>query len=209
MDNVLKGDLDAVPYGELYTKAYLVNMADNIAGVCEGAGHFTRREVDELKQEAALKSIDMTPEAGLSILMGTLMSMAQLTQNPGALLGRQMQAANDQEHLPDEAMKDAFTLIERHTCGSRELGQFSRNLAAYVRNEGAPRMSTNALYAACNREARPSGRYDAKNFCMCFVSAMSQTGVSRADRKGLASDFWPAAQRIMSKQSDHFAMCNQ
>ncbi|HEX6185144.1 MAG TPA: tetratricopeptide repeat protein [Pyrinomonadaceae bacterium] len=209
VDNILKGDLDAVPYGELYTKAYLVNMADNIAGVCEGAGHFTRREVDSLKQEAALKSIDMTPEAGLSILMGTLMGFAQMKENPGAFLGQQMQAANDQEHLPEEAMKDAFTLIDRHTCGTRELSQFSRNLVAYVRNEGAPRMSTNELYGVCNREARPTGRYDARNFCMCFVSAMSQTGVARADRKGLSSDFWPSAQRIMAKQPDHYAMCNR
>jgi TPR repeat protein len=207
VDNILKGDLDAVPFGELYTKMYLVNMAENIAGVCED--HFTAREVDSLKREAAMKSIDMTPEAGLSILMGTLMGMAQMTQNPGAFLNQQMEAANDQEHLPEEAMKDAFTLVGRHSCGSRELSQFSRNLASYVRNEGAPRMSTEQMYGTCNREARPTGRYDAKNFCMCFVSAMTQTGVARADRKALSTDFWAAAQRIMAKRPDHYAMCDR
>jgi TPR repeat protein len=207
VDNVLKGDLDAVPFGELYTKIYLVNMAENISGVCED--HFTSREVSALKQEAAMKSVDMTPEAGLSILMGTLMGMAQMTQNPGAFLNQQMSAANDQEHLPEEAMKDAFALIARHPCGSRELSQFSKNLVSYVRNEGAPRMSTDEMYGTCQREARPTGRYDARNFCMCFVSSMTQTGVSRADRKGLSSNFWATAQRMMANKPDHYAMCNR
>lgn len=207
VDNVIKGDLDAVPFGELYTKMYLVNMAENISGECEG--QFTGAQIDSLKRDAAFKSIDMTPESGLAILMGALMGVAQMTQDPGAFLGQQVEAAQDEERLPIDAMKDAFALMRRHPCGTRELSQFNRNLVSYVRNEGAPRMSTNEMYAACNQEARPSGRYDAQNFCMCFVSAMSQAAVSRADRKGLASDFWPAAQRMMSRNPRPYAMCNQ
>jgi hypothetical protein len=207
VDNVIKGDLDAVPFGELYTKMYLVHMAENISGECEG--QFTGAQIDSLKRDAAFKSIDMTPESGLAILMGALMGVAQMTQDPGAFLGQQVEAAQNEERLPTDAMKDAFALMRRHPCGSRELTRFGQNLVSYVRNEGAPRLSTNEMYAACNREARPSGRYDAQNFCMCFVSAMSQSAVSRADRKGLASDFWPAAQRMMSRNPRPYAMCNQ
>ena len=207
VDNIFKGDLDAVPFGELYTKIYLVNMAENISGVCED--HFTSREVEALKLEAAQKSVDITPEAGLTMLMGLLMGATQMTQNPDVFLTQQAEAAMQQENLPEEAMKDAFTLIGRHPCGSRELSQFSRNLISYVRNEGTPRMSTNEMYALCQREARPTGRYDAQNFCVCFVSAMTQTAVSRADRKGLSSDFWGTARAMMAKKPGHYAMCNQ
>lgn len=207
VDNLVKGDLDAVPFGELYTKMYLVHMAENISGVCEG--QFTGAQIDALKREVALKSVEMTPEAGLSLLMGALMGVAQMTQNPEAFLGQQMQAAQDQDRLPDDAMKDAFALVRRHSCESRELSQFSRSLVSYVRNEGAPRMSTDQLYASCQREARPSGRYDAQNFCMCFVSAMSQAAVSRADRKGLSSDFWATAQKMMARNPQPYAMCDR
>lgn len=207
VDNVLTGDLDAVPFDELYTKAYLANMAENISGACEG--HFTRREVSMLKLEAVEKSVEMTAEAGLTNLMGMLMGVAQMVQNPGAFVHQQAEAAIDQDQLPQDAMKDSFALMNRYGCGSRELGQFSRNLVSYIRNEGAPRMSTDQMYSQCQREARPTGRYDAKNFCMCFVSAMSQTAVSRANRKGLSSDFWGTAQKMMAQKPQHYSMCNR
>ena len=207
VDNILKGDLDAVPFGELYTKAYLANMAENISGTCEG--HFTSREVSMLKLEAVEKSVEMTAEAGLTSLMGMLMGVAQMVQNPGAFVHQQAEAAIDQDQLPEQAMKDTFTFINRYGCSSREMGQFSRNLVSYIRNEGAPRMSTDQMYSQCQREARPTGRYDAKNFCMCFVSAMSQTGVSRANRKGLSSDFWGTAQKMMAQKPQHYSMCNR
>jgi len=207
VENILKGDLDAVPFGELYTKAYLVNMAENIAEVC--GEHFTSREVGALKLEAVEKSVEMTPQAGLTNFMGLLMQMAEMTQNPNGFVRRQAQAAQDQDQLPEEAMKDAFTLMKRHTCGSSGLSRFSKNLVSYVKNEDAPRISTDEMYARCQREARPSGRYDAKNFCICFVSAMSQTGVSRANRKGLSNDFWGTAQKMMAQKPDHYAMCNR
>ena len=207
VNNILKGELDAVPFGELYTKLYLVNMAENISEVCED--HFTKREISQLKLDAALKTVDMTPEAGLTTIMGALLGIAQITQNPGGFVRQQAEAAIDEDQLPEDAMKDAFALMARHPCGSRELSQFSKNLVSFVHDEGAPRMSTNELFGVCQREARPTGRYDATNFCMCFTGALTQTGVSRASRKGLSSDFWRTAQQMMAAKPDHFAMCNR
>jgi hypothetical protein len=207
VDNVLKGDLDAVPFGELYTKAYLVNMAENISEVCED--HFTSREVNALKLETVDKSVEMTAEAGLTNLMGVLMNLAQMTQDPGTFVRTQAEAALDQEQLPEDAMKDSFVLMKRYGCGSSQLNQFSKHLVSYVSNEDAPRLSSNQMFALCQREARPTGRYDAQNFCICFTSAMTQTGVSRADRKGLSTDFWTTAQKMMNKKPDHYAMCSR
>lgn len=207
VQNILKGDFDAVPFGEIYTKLYLVNMAENISEVCED--HFTKGEISQLKLDAAMKSVEMTPESGLTILMGILTSTAQMTQNPEAIIRDQAQAQIDQDQLPEDAMKDAFVLMKRHTCGSRELTQFSKNLVFYIRNEDAPRMSTEEMFRVCQREARPTGRYDAKNFCMCFMGAMTQTGVSRADRKGLSSDFWGTAQKMMANKPQQYAMCTR
>jgi TPR repeat protein len=207
VENILQGELDAVPFGELYTKAYLVNMAENISEVCED--HFSKRDLNALKLDTVEKSVEMTPQAGLTTLLGLLQNMAQMTQNPEVFVRQHAQAALDQDQLPEEAMKDAFALMSRYSCGSRELSRFSKNLVSYVRNEGAPRMSTDEMYARCQREARPTGRYDAQNFCMCFVSAMSQTGVSRANRKGLSSDFWGTAQRMMAEKPGPYAMCTR
>ena len=207
VDNILKGDLDAVPFGELYTKAYLVNMAENISEVCED--HFTKREISQLKLNAALKTVDISPDAGVANIMGMLMSLTQLTQNPENFVRQQAEAAIDEEQLPQDAMKDAFALIGRHPCGSRELGQFSKNLVSFIHDEGAPRMSTNELFRVCQRDARPTGRYDAANFCMCFTGAISQTAVSRANRKGLSSDFWRTAQQMMAAKPQQYALCNR
>jgi hypothetical protein len=207
VENILKGDLDAVPFGELYAKAYLVNMAENISEVCEG--HFTRGEISALKLEAVEKSVEVTPGAGWTNILGLVMGVARMRNDPMSLVREQAQAASDQDRLPEDAMKDAFTLVKRHACGSNGLRRFSKSLVSYVRNEGAPRMSTEEMYATCQREAQPTGRYDARNFCMCFVSAMSQTGVSRASRKGLSTDFWGAARKMMAQKPDHYAMCNQ
>jgi hypothetical protein len=132
-----------------------------------------------------------------------------MTQNPGGFVRQQAEAAIDEDQLPEDAMKDAFALMARHPCGSRELSQFSKNLVSFVHDEGAPRMSTNELFRVCQREARPTGRYDATNFCMCFTGAMTQTGVSRASRKGLSTDFWRTAQQMMAAKPGHYAMCNR
>jgi hypothetical protein len=206
VDNIQRGDLDAVPFGELYTKSYLVNMADNISAACEGA-HFTRRDLDQLKLDAAFKTVELTPQAGLNNLMGALFGIANMVQNPGAHVQQGVRAEMDANALPEEAMKDAFALVSHHSCGSPEIDRFGKNLRAYIVDEGAPRMSTDQLFGKCANEARPTGRYDAQNFCMCFTGLMSQAPVSRATRKALAGDFWKTAQEIMAQNPSRYGAC--
>jgi hypothetical protein len=197
-----------VPFGETYTKMYLVNMAQNISAACDGA-HFNRRELDALARQAAFTSVEMSAEAGWNIILGGLMQMANFTQNPGATMERSVRAEQDANAMPEEAMKDAFSLAGYENCGSPAIDQFARNLRAYVSDEGAPRMSTNEFSARCVREARPTGRYDAQNFCMCFSGMLTRSAVSRAQRKALATDFWKTAQDIMAGDPGHFRACTQ
>lgn len=206
VDNIMRGDLDAVPFGEIYTKSYLVNMAENISAACEGA-HFSRREIDQLKLDAAFKTVELTPQAGLNNLMGAFLGIANALKNPTAYMEQGTRAEMDADALAEEAMKDAFALVTRHQCGSPDIDRFGRNLRSYITNEGAPRMSTDELFSKCVAEARPTGRYDAQNFCMCFTPLMSQAAVSRSMRKGLATDFWATAQKMIEKNPSHYGAC--
>jgi hypothetical protein len=206
VENIDKGALDAVPTGERYTKLYLYNMAENISEVCEA--HFTKSEISQLNLDATLKSVDLSTQGTTALAMGSLMTLAQAMKNPQAFIQQAAQSEVDEDALWQEAMKDAFALMMRHPCKGPDLTRFSKNLVRYIHDEGAPRLSTDAMFNLCSREAHPTGRYDAKNFCSCFTSALALAPISRADRKALSSDFWNTAQKLMAKDRQRYGMCS-
>ncbi len=199
---IYQGDLDGIPFGEAYTKLYLLDMAENIAGVCET--HFTRSEVDRLRNAEGMRQLD-TSNPGASI-MGVLGMMADMTKDPFKFVQQGSQAESDQERRPDEAMKDAFTLIKREQCGSANLDRFSLNLRAFVNNEGAPFVSMREMSNICTQQAGSSGKYTRRDFCTCFTGKMRLIAVTRAQRKALAADFWPTAKEMM-KNNRTLAVC--
>src|SRR5262249_28792892 len=136
-----------------------------------------------------------------------MVNMAQMMQNPESAIRRMAKAGADEENLWQEAMKDAYALMNRHYCGTEPLEQFSRHAKAFINNEGAPRLSTDEMMNRCVREAKPNGRYGPKDFCMCFVGVMSNAPMTRAERKGLSAEFWPAAQRIIANRREYYGSC--
>lgn len=202
---IYKGEFDSIPYGEVYTKAYVLHMAENIAAVCNA--HFTSREVDELRNSVVMKQMDFSDAGAATSAMGVLKQMAEMGKNPGSYMARASQAEIDQKHMPEEAMKDAFKLMDSNPCNSPGLERFSQNLRSFVTDKGAQVASAETLMNTCMREARPSGRYRGKDFCLCFVGALKTNPVSRAQRKALASNFWPTAQDMMNKNSS-FGSCH-
>jgi TPR repeat protein len=206
VENVRAGNLDGVPFGELYTKQYLVNMAQNIAAACDGA-HFNRRQLDLLVRQAAFTSVELTPEAGWNQIWGGFLQMGQVLQNPQATLERSVIAEQEAAAMPIEAMKDAYSLASVDECGTPAMERFTQNLRAYVNDEGAPRLSTQQVLGLCMQQARPTGVYDTQNFCHCFSGLMTRGAISRAQRKGLAADFWATAQDIMARDPAHYDVC--
>src|SRR5437879_12291916 len=180
-------------------------MAENISEVCEA--HFTKSEISQLNLDATLKSVDLSTQGATALAMGSLMTLAQAMKNPQAFIQQESQNEMDEDRLWQEAMKDAFALMMRYPCKGPDLTRFSKNLVRYIHDEGAPRLSTDAMLNLCSREAHPTGRYDARNSCSCFTSALALAPISRADRKALSSDFWNTAQKVMAKDRQRYGMC--
>jgi TIR domain len=204
--NILQGELDAVPFGEYYAKSYVAQMAQHISEACQGAP-LTRRQVDDLRRDARLKTMDASPDGGLRTLYGTFMTFADMKVDPAATATLNSRLAGDMNALPEEAKADATTLLTQHPCGSDGLDNFARHLTAYINNEGAPRLSTGQLVMLCVDKARPTGRYRGRDFCECFVATVEGAPISRAERRRLSTDFWEAAQQLMSGDVVRYRRC--
>jgi hypothetical protein len=206
IENILRGELDAVPYDERYVKTYLARMALRISETCKGA-HFSRREADQLRLDATLETVDMTEDGGLMALYNAFLNFADLRQAPGKTLRAQSLPAMDMQALPQEADADAASLVARHPCGSRDLDEFSAHARSFVANEDAPRLAARELMQTCVQNAHPTGRYRGADFCGCFVATLTGAPLSRAARKGLTSDFWSTAQHLMATEEARYGRC--
>lgn len=205
VEPLITGNPDGVAYGEIYSKAYMVNMLENIVEVCPN--QLTKPTFEDLRRTAALKSFDMSTSGGTAIVIGQLQALGKMMQDPYGHVRRQTDAKKDQDDLPMEAMSDAFAVINKYSCTSPELSRLTNSASAYIRNEGAPLIPTEQLTRKCMKEAEPTGRYDRKGFCMCFISAMTQMPVTRAERKSLSGNFWTGAQAMYEKNKKSYDQC--
>lgn len=193
-------DFDNIQEGEDFTKGYLLHVAENIAQTCNA--HFTLAEVERMRTVFGLKQLDFSsPDAAL---IGGLSQLFGIFTDPQKLL-EAARSEKIEEQLPITAMQDAFTLIRREPCGSARLERFSRNLRAFVSDEGAPALSMGSWKNICMQQAR-GGSYGSQQFCSCFVGVMRLNPVTRGEKKALASNFWPTAQNMM-RSNRLFANC--
>lgn len=206
VDNIYTGHLDAVPFGEPYTKLYLYNMVDNIAETCEA--YFTKAQLEKLSMDAVLKAQDMSEAGGAALLMGALQNLGQIMRNPQGIQ-RAAQSAKDQDELPMNAMKDSFVLMKRHYCGTPELERFNKSAVAFIENQGAPLRGVDEISLQCQREHTDVVPKQSSNDCNCFTSAMTQSAISRAERKTLADNVWENAQKIMRAHPNDFTFCRK
>ncbi len=206
MNNILSRQFDQISVDEIWTKKYLVNIADNIRAVCET--HFSQGDVDRLKQEAETDHYRISTNQSLDGLMaGGLAIFADFFRNPGAYAAQQSSGSEDGF---DEAMKDTGALFKLHLCNTPGLSSFSKNLAAFVTNQEAPLPPPDAITRACLSNPVPS-RYSAQQFCTCFGSLLQTSRVSQKHRKNLVSDFRNTATEIMTidRNRGPFQVCQQ
>lgn len=207
VDNIYTGHLDAVPFGEPYTKLYLYNMVENIAETCEM--YYTKAELQKLNLDAVMKAQDTSAAGGAALIMGALQNLGQILTNPGAGVQRAAQSAKDQDDLPMDAMKDSFVLMKRHYCGTPELGRFNKSAEAFIENQGAPLRGVDDISLQCQREHTDVSPKQSSNNCNCFTSAMTQSALSRAERKTLTDNVWENAQKIMRAHPNDFSFCRK
>lgn len=198
---IYEGTFDSVPFGERYTKLYLLDMAENIAAIC--GSHFTRREVNDMRDIFDREQADLSNLA--TNIMGAFGTLTDMITNPFESMQRSGQAQKNQERRPQEAMDDASIIINREQCNSARLNRFSKNLRGFINNEGAPIVSMQNMLNICMQHAVSTNQNNHQMFCTCFVGKMLVTRVTRAQRKALATDFWPTAQTMMR---DDYALRN-
>jgi len=206
VNNILSRQFDQISADEIWTKKYLVNIADNIRVVCNA--HFSQGDVDRLKREAAADHYRISSNQSLGGMMtGGMALLTDMMRNPGAYA--QQQGGGSEDGF-DEAMNDTGALFQRHMCNTPGLSSFSRNLAAYVTNQDAPLPPPDGIKRACLSNPPPS-RYDAQQFCTCFGSLLQTARVSQKHRKHLVSDFRRTAIEVMSidRNQGPFRVCQQ
>lgn len=216
IENLLRGDLDAVSNNEAWVKEYLVEVADSISQECKM--HFTSADVKYLRTTAALTGLDMTPGGGFAGVINAVERVQKLlspSMNGGSIgagvqtmIGDARDADNAYMKLLEEAIKDSFVLMTKNKCGSQRLSSFSKSLTAYINNDDAPRQSVDQLIQSCQKTENKANSKEGYQFCVCIARKLIDgASMTRAERKGLARDFQGGAQRIIDKNKNHFRQC--
>ena len=216
IENVLKGRLDDVPENEIRAKMYLIAVAESIGYACKK--HFSEPDIKHLRSVALIKNTDMSAGGGVANIYNALDGLAgfvgQLRSGGvGAIAEKasrnERDLANAMNELMEKGSKDSMILMTRHPCGSPGLSEFSTNLIGYVEEKGAPRQTSEQLLQSCQRTNNRARTREGSEQCLCISSKLISGSISmtRAERKGLATDFMGSAQKIIDKNRSDFAQC--
>lgn len=208
VEPIVAGNPDGVTLGEIYSKAYLINMMDTIAGECPA--QIPAGELQRLRMAAFQTSANLSVEGVKAAWMEVFERIRMMTQEMPEYIARQAPLEQDVEELPIKALQDAFLLKSRTDCGTAGMAQFLKHAAAYITNEDAPKLDPDRLMSVCSYNAKPAGRFGTRSFCECFVPASMNVAMSRAERKGLgtAAEFWNVAQVLMERDPSRFRLCS-
>lgn len=216
IENILKGRLDDVPENEIRAKMYLIAVAESIGYQCKK--HFSEADIKHLRTMALIKNTDMTPGGGVANIYNSLENMAGVinTIRRGGVGAVAEQASRNERDLSntmneimEKAANDSMILTARHPCGSPRLSEFSTHLIGYVEDRGAPRQTSEQLLQSCQRTNNRARTREGSEQCLCISRKLisGSLSITRAERKGLATDFMGSAQKIIDKNRSDFAQC--
>lgn len=216
IENVLKGRLDDVPENEIRAKMYLIAVAESIGYACKK--HFSEPDIKHLRSVALIKNTDMSAGGGVANIYNALDGLAGLvgqlrSGGVGAIAEKasrnERDLANAMNELMEKGSKDSMILMTRHPCGSPGLSEFSTNLIGYVEEKGAPRQTSEQLLQSCQRANNRARTREGSEQCLCVSRKLTSGSLSmtRAERKGLATDFMGSAQKIIDSNRSDFAQC--
>lgn len=216
IENVLRGRLDDVPENELRAKMYLIAVAESIGYTCKK--HFSEPDIKHLRTMALIKNTDMSAGGGVANIYNALDGLAGLVgqmRNGGVgaiaenASRNERDLANTMNDIMEKGTTDGMILMTKHPCGSPGLSEFSTNLTGYVEDKGAPRQNANQLLQSCQRTNNRARTREGSEQCLCISRKLISGSISmtRAERKGLATDFMGSAQKIINSNRSDFAQC--
>ena len=209
MDNIMKGDLNAVGYTEIWSKFFLVEVSATIGYFCQN--EFTQDDIQRLERQASLVEIDKSSGGGFVMLLNGAEDMIMMMANPKSAIEaeRQKEVAGEQVRLnrSEEAAHDGIVFLSRYGCVSEQMKTFRKHSASFIAGEGAVPLNADTVFQSCVAH-RPNGnRVLRMQFCACVTRKIATARVTRAERVSLMSSFMPAAQTIANKQLEHFQSC--
>ncbi len=216
IENVLKGRLDDVPENEIRAKMYLIAVAESIGYACKK--HFSEADIKHLRAVALIKNTDITPGGGVANIYNSFDGLAGfvgLLQRGGAGAVIEQASRNERDlsntmnEITENGSKDGMILMTKHPCGSPGLSEFSTHLIGYVEDRGAPRQNAEQLLRSCQQTNNRARTREGSEQCLCVSRKLISGSISmtRAERKGLATDFRGNAQKIIDSNRSDFAQC--
>lgn len=209
IDNIMKGDLNAVAYTEPWSKYYLIEVASTIGYFCQA--EYSQEQIQDLNRRAALSDIDMSSGGGMVVLLNAAERLIVTMANPAlaAELERREEMAGEEVILnrAEEAAHDGIVFLSRNGCAGEAMKTFKVNAANFIDGADSPRLNADTVFKSCNVHNNKSNSRLGMEFCACITRKLANARMTRAERIGLMTNFPPAAQSIVNKQLDDFQSC--
>lgn len=200
IEDILKGDLNNVPFNELWVKQYLLIIAQSISQECKGKP-ISQSDYKNLSTSLILQQKGMTENNlgnnGLAYGTRVLEDYANKFRvwSQGGSMQAQINAlqadANDkakiQMRIAQDGVQDAGILLNSYKCGTSSLSTFSKNLVNFVTDVGAERVPTEELSRKFSPFANPNHTSGGARFGFCLALKVNHPDmiITRAQRLGL------------------------
>ena len=209
MDNIVKGDLNAVGYNEIWSKFFLIEVASTIGYFCQS--EFSQEKIDAMSRLASMSSIDKTSGGGLVLLLNEAEKLVYTMANPKAAVEfeRRAEMAGEQLMLDrsEEAAHDGVVFLSRYGCSGEQVKAFEKNAVAFIGGENSRPFNADTVFQSCVVHGNNPNVVLRRPFCSCVTRKMATASITRGERVSLMSSFMPAAQTIVDKQFGHFESC--
>lgn len=193
IEKIMEGDLNNVPFNEIWVKRYLLTIAQNISQQCEGKP-ISQVDYKNLNLALSFQEKGMTEDSfsnnslaysirGLEKLANELAPQAQGGNYQSQMAYTQQRAnekANIQMQLAQAGVHDSGEILASNKCSSKTLSNFSTNLTNFIMDVGAERMPTEEL----SRKLTPYTQYsDARHrFCLAMKLNNPDIRITRVQR---------------------------
>lgn len=191
---IYTGDFNAITFNTNYVRLYLSHMTNSLSQFCPLA---VRPSLKESIMRGQLADAPKTAEDGLKALMGGLLALREMAENPTMMHEADINSAV----MPEKASYDAGTLSARLECDSAGMRQFLKNLERYMHDPGNSGSTKSNEYKARCMQAMDSEIIrdsDRNNWCDCFLINADNYGLSRQQRQALAKDFRAGVKQILA-----------
>lgn len=189
-----------MPFNEMFVKRYLLTMAQNISQSCNGSpisqSDYNNLNTNLLLQEKGFTEDnlgdngigktyrdmnDIAHEFQIMVQGGSMQQQMQYSQN----LAQEKAKVNMK--IAEEGMRDGNALLENYKCESGKVKTFSQNLANFINDIGAKRLTTETLAKKLAPYANPNHTSGGAKHAFCLAMKLNHPDmkVTRIQRVSL------------------------